>query len=75
MAFVKCLRPDDRELRSIQPTQVECRYLVRELNGRMVLQLNSYGSDERQIEGKLSQTRQFDENSARQLWERIQVKR
>ena len=69
MAFVKRIVADDREIRSLQPTQVECRYMVKEINGRMFLQLNSYGSDQRQIPDKLSQTLQFDEASARELWE------
>jgi hypothetical protein len=69
MALVTRVSPDDREVRSLQPTQVECRYLVKEIDGRTLLQLNTYGSEQRQIEGKLSQTLQFDESSARQLWD------
>ncbi|QIE57838.1 methionyl-tRNA formyltransferase [Pikeienuella piscinae] len=47
---------------------VDCRYLVSERDGRKVLQLNTYGSANRQIPNKLSQTIQFDEESARSLW-------
>jgi hypothetical protein len=41
--------------------------MVSENSGKKVLQLNTYGSDEREIQGKLSQTLQFDENTARAL--------
>lgn len=68
MAFVKSIVRDDRELRSLHPTQVTCKYLVAECDGARILQLNTYGSSEREIPDKLSQTLQFDEQSARQLW-------
>ncbi len=64
MPFVTRVCPDEREIRSIQPTEVECRYLVKEIDDGPANR-----SDERQFEGKLSQTLQFDEKSARQLWE------
>ena len=69
MAFVKKVIRDERELKSLHPTQVECSYMFKEVDGRRLIQLNSYGSDQRDIPGKLSQTLQFDENSARELWE------
>jgi hypothetical protein len=68
MAFVKRLEMDEKSFRSLHPTQVICRYLVSEQDGVKTLQLNTYGSDERQTPEKLSQTLQFDEKSARQLY-------
>ena len=68
MAFVKTVVRDDRELKSLHPTQIECRYMLNEIDGRRLIQLNTYGSDQRDIPGKLSQTLQFDEQSARELW-------
>ena len=67
MARVTSISPDDRTFRAAHPTEVEGRYLVQEVDGRKVLQLNTYGSPDRDMPGKLSQTLQFDENAARQL--------
>ncbi|NVK47440.1 MAG: hypothetical protein HWE33_14155 [Rhodobacteraceae bacterium] len=69
MAFVKHIQKDEgREIRSLHPTQLVCKYIATNQNGRRILQLNSYGSDERDVPGKLSQTLQFDEDSAAQLY-------
>ena len=68
MAFVKSISKDDRNFRSLHPTQVECRYLVAESDGKKVLQLNTYGSADRDIPDKLSQTLQFDEQAAAALF-------
>lgn len=38
-------------------------------NGKRLFQLDTSGSEERQIQGKISQTLQLDEVAARQLWE------
>lgn len=68
MALVTKLAREERNFRSIHPTEVECRYVVDERDGRKLIQLNTYGSSERQIPDKLSQTLQFSEESARELW-------
>ncbi|MCC5971009.1 MAG: hypothetical protein JJU15_13770 [Pararhodobacter sp.] len=68
MALVKAITKDDRNFRSLHPTQVECRYLIAESNGKKVLQLNTYGSADREIPDKLSQTLQFDERGAADLF-------
>jgi len=70
MAFVKeLLHSDHRPLR-IQPTQVVCRFSVDEIAaGQRVIQLDTHGSDQREIPGKVSQTLQLDEARARHLWE------
>lgn len=68
MALVISIEKDERELRSLHPTQVPCKYLIGEKEGKKVLQLNTYGSDTRQNPGTQSQTLQFDENAAAELF-------
>lgn len=67
MAFVTRFELDDRNLKSLHPTQVVCKYLTAERDGRKLLQLNTYGSDDRDVPGKLSQTLQIGEDAAREL--------
>ncbi len=68
MALIKSVLKDEKRFRSVHPTEVDCRYVVGECDGRKVLQLNTYGSMKREMTDKLSQTMQFDEASARMLW-------
>ena len=69
MALVVSLEKEaDRTIRSVHPTQLPCKYMVGEFDGKRVLQLNTYGSVSREIPGKLSQTLQFDEAAALQLY-------
>jgi hypothetical protein len=51
----------------VHPTSVECRFGVFEAGGSRFIQLNTYGSADRQDTDTVSQTMQFDEASARQL--------
>ena len=67
MALVVGLEPEDRDFKSLHPTQVVCKYMIHEESGKKILQLNTYGSADRDVPGKLSQTLQFDEDSAAQL--------
>ncbi|MBO9395152.1 hypothetical protein J7400_00565 [Shimia sp. R9_2] len=67
MAVVLKFSPSAKTIRSLHPTQVVCEYMTTEKDGKKLLQLNTYGSDERQIPGKLSQTLQIDKTIARQL--------
>lgn len=69
MAFVKALVRDDKDIRGVQPTQTEARYKVQDVDGRRLFQLNTYGSSERLMRDQASQTLQFDEARAKQLWE------
>ncbi|MEP3233700.1 MAG: hypothetical protein ABJO30_12815, partial [Hyphomicrobiales bacterium] len=62
------LELDDRQLKGRHPTVVTCRYLIDEIDGRKLLQLNTYGSEQREVPNKLSQTLQFDELAAKQLF-------
>jgi len=67
MALIVGFEKDDREFRSLHPTEVVCKYILTEMDGRKVLQLNTYGSSDRENPNKLSQTIQLDESAAQQL--------
>lgn len=70
MAFVKGFVRAASETLRIQPTTVICRYKVgRVAEGAKVLQLDTHGSEIRELPGKVSQTLQLDEARARELWE------
>ncbi|GGE39904.1 hypothetical protein [Actibacterium pelagium] len=71
MALVTKLEKDDRSIKALHPTQLVCRYMVEENGGRRILQLNTYGSAERDNPEKLSQTLQFSEESAQELFEML----
>ncbi len=67
MALITKFEKDNREFKSIHPTQVVAKYIVNHSNGKTTLQLNTYGSDTRDIPNKLSQTIQLDEKAAKEL--------
>lgn len=69
MAIVTRLERDTRSIRGAHPTKLTARYQVDEFDGKRLLQINTYGSDKRQIEDKQSQTLQFTEDSAKELFE------
>ena len=69
MAVVTYVERDAKGFRGRHPTALVCRHLVGHDGGGRVLQLNSYGSEGRDYPDKLSQTLQFDENSAKQLYD------
>lgn len=70
MAFVKEFVRGASESVRVQPTNVICRYKVGSLmGGSKIMQLDTHGSEERELPGKVSQTLQLDEARARQLWE------
>ncbi len=73
MAFVTSIEKDDeRNVRSAHPTQLACKYFCDETDkGVRVFQINSYGSSDREIPDKLSQTLQFDRRSAQQLFDAL----
>jgi hypothetical protein len=52
--------------------EVECGYTAFEREGRRYLQLDTYGSNDRAIPGKVSQSIQLDEDGARELKRLIQ---
>jgi hypothetical protein len=67
MALIVKFEKDTREIKSIHPTKVVCKYLVAETGDQKVIQLNTYGSNDREFPGKLSQTLQLDEKAAIEL--------
>jgi 5-methylcytosine-specific restriction protein B len=71
MARVRELVQDDRHGRP-HPTEVECGWqVVTGEHGERLLQLSTYGSDDRKSEKKVSQTIQLDRVGATQLIEII----
>lgn len=69
MAFVKEFARSGSASVRVQPTQVICRYRTGDASGTRILQLDTHGSEQRELPGKVSQTLQLDEARARQLWE------
>jgi hypothetical protein len=68
MAVVKSFFFASKETQRVHPTTVECHCsLVTAPDGRRYLQLDTHGSEEREIPGKISQTLQFDAERALQL--------
>ncbi len=52
----------------LQKTQVVARYKSETRDGQALVQIDTYGSDDRVNPGKLSQTFQLDRKSAFELW-------
>jgi hypothetical protein len=52
-------------------SEVECGYSTFSDGGKRYLQLETYGSKERKLQGKTSQNLQLDETGARRLMEVI----
>ncbi len=48
-------------------TEVECGYTVGHVGDRKILHLETYGSSTRAIPGKVSQSIELDQDSAREL--------
>ncbi len=69
MAWVTNIRQEGTTGR-IQPTQVEAIVKIFPTeDSRSIIQIDTRGSDDREIPGKQSQTLQFGEEAARQLFE------
>lgn len=69
MAVVVKLEPISRERElKLQPTKVTAQYGVQRRDGKVFLQIDTFGSDDRDKPGKQSQTMQFTEETARELW-------
>ena len=49
--------------------EVDANYYLHERDGRKLLQINTYGRQDREMPGKASQSIQFDEVAAAQLFE------
>jgi hypothetical protein len=48
--------------------EVDAKVFTQDYDGRKLLQISTYGRDSRQLPGKLSQTLQFDEQAAFELF-------
>jgi hypothetical protein len=59
------------EERSLEPRRIHdgvvCGYAVAHVGGRRIIQLETYGSPDRKIPGKVSQSLQLDEDGATEL--------
>jgi hypothetical protein len=73
MAVVISMQRDERTRFRRHPTETECRYFVRTYAGGKVLQLSTSGSTDREVRGQTSQTMQFDEHAAKQLFDILKV--
>jgi 5-methylcytosine-specific restriction protein B len=72
MALIIEFVPSSTERRAPHPTTVTCGWLNFLGPDGPILQLDTYGSDERQIQGKVTQTIQVDEAAARRLIELLE---
>ena len=69
LALIKEFIARPKNLRR-QPTRVACHYAVERVGGSaLLIQFDTAGSEQRDMPGKVSQTLQLDEGSARELWE------
>jgi len=68
MAYILDVERDDRTIKGLHRTAIPCRYSVAVIEGKKTLQLTTYGSDNRIVTGQPSQTLQFTENTALQLY-------
>lgn len=67
MAFVTEIAPAPVAERSTNHKECVCGWRVVERDGERVLQLDTYGSADRKIHGKVSQSLQFDRQHASEL--------
>ncbi len=67
MALIRSFTEKRMERNSLHD-QIEATYSVFETDGRVVVQIDSYGRKSREIPGKKSQTIQLDRDGASQLY-------
>ena len=67
MAIIKSFGTMDSETLAPHKTTVDCKYGVVGYGDGKLIQLNTYGSKEREFPGKLSQTLQLDREQAIKL--------
>ena len=67
MAVVTTFFENSIERSGRHQTEVDCGWSVVEAPSGRLLQLDTFGSSERKIVGKKSQTLQFDRSAAREL--------
>jgi hypothetical protein len=66
MALIENIELNSKERQSIHKS-VECRAFVISEDGEKYIQIDTYGSEERQEAGKVSQTIQLSKEAAKQL--------
>ena len=66
MALVKSFFKISKD-RQLLRSEVDCSYTISVVDGRRILQLETYGSSDRQHQGKTSQNIQLDERAGREL--------
>ncbi|MBC7284541.1 methionyl-tRNA formyltransferase [Hoeflea sp.] len=69
MAVIKSFKLGKGNRVTLHPTQVVATVYYQEYDGRKILQIDTHGSDDREIPDKVSQTIQLDESSAQQLFD------
>ena len=67
MARISRFEKINSDRTTLHKTEVDCGYAVVELGGRTYLHLETYGSSDRKIPGKVSQTLQLDAERAAEL--------
>ncbi|EPX81140.1 hypothetical protein [Litoreibacter arenae] len=68
MAVVKEIKKDDSKDYPVSRTTSRCTYTVVHSGEEPYLDLRTYGSETRMVEGHASQVMQFDRNAARTLY-------
>jgi Protein of unknown function (DUF2442) len=68
MALIKAFEEKRRDRQSVHDG-IDATYSVFERNRRIFVQIDTYGRAEREMPGKISQSLQFDEKSARELFD------
>jgi hypothetical protein len=66
MALIEGFEKSGNEAQRVHGT-VRCGYRSFTIEGKTLIQLDTYGSDEREIPGKISQSLQLDEQGAEEL--------
>jgi hypothetical protein len=67
MALVKRFERTDRDRYAIHE-EIDAKYMIFERDGRKVVQIDTFGRDDRANPGKQSQTIQLDQDSASALF-------
>ena len=67
MALITDFTPSSSERRSLHRTTVTCGWLSFQTDRGRILQLDTYGSEERKLVGKVTQTVQLDRSGAETL--------
>jgi hypothetical protein len=67
MALITAFERKPRDRLILHPTRVSATVFVKDVDGKKLLQIDTHGSENREIPGNVSQTIQLDEAAAGQL--------